>query len=577
MGVVAPECPLHSRDEIGGAAQDPAVHGAPFGHRARCGTRAPASAVRVANVEGVDVPEHEQLAARLIRAVPAEVHVLFRARAGKEPTHHVSAHPIGRLIEFNGVAPALVHLAAIFGKDESVAEHSLCWLAPNHHRRHGEQRVEPVTELTWEALGNQVCGEPALPVLGIAAIAHRRERNDARVEPRIPNVRDAPHLAAALRTRNAYFIDIWTVRAMTHQGIKASNGALLKLRARPEHLDSAAPFTFVDWQRKTPVALLRDHPVTHVAQPVQLAIVAKRWEPRDVVDNVHDLIAQAPRLLGSGQLLAWLLERGAHADKPLIDEAEGERRRAAPAVRIAVRDLLSSQQAAALLKRSKDEVCNSEPILAAEVVESRKVGTALVNWRNHREAFGDAEGMVLATARRGDVHDAGPLFSANITPRDHAMRGSVGTERLGYGCGSIKRGAIAPSDKLTPLLGIEHLGARGAAAECGDAARCANPHLASVELHQLIREGWIHRGGDVGRNRPRRRCPGQELFAGSINEWETEVGGWVVTIGVPFSHLVLADARAAACAPRHAVAPLVEPAALIAFGKEAPDQIVVLI
>ena len=305
--------------------------------------------------------------------------------------------------------------------------------------------------------------------------------------------------------------------------------------------------------------------------------MAKRWEPRDVVDNVHDLIAQAPRLLGSGQLLAWLLERGAHADKPLIDEAEGERRRAAPAVRIAVRDLLSSQQAAALLKGSKDKIRDSEPILAAEIIESRKVGTALVNWRNHRKAFGDAESMVLATARRGDVHDAGPLFSANITPRDHAMRGSVGTECLGYGCGSIKRGAIAPSDKLTPLLGIEHLGARGTAAECGDAARCANPHLASVELHQLIRESWIHRGGDVGWNRPRRCRPGQELFARSINEWETEVGGGVVTIGIAFGHLVLADASAAACAPRHAVAPLVEPATLIAFGKEAPDQIVVLI
>ena len=40
---------------------------------------------------------------------------------------------------------------------------------------------------------------------------------------------------------------------------------------------------------------------------------------------------------------------------------------------------------------------------------------------------------------------------------------------------------------------------------------------------------------------------------------------------------MLADAGAAPCAPRHAVAPLVEPAAAVAFGEEAPDQIVVLI
>ena len=40
---------------------------------------------------------------------------------------------------------------------------------------------------------------------------------------------------------------------------------------------------------------------------------------------------------------------------------------------------------------------------------------------------------------------------------------------------------------------------------------------------------------------------------------------------------MLADARAASRAPRHAVAPLIEPAATVAFGEEAPDQIVVLI
>ena len=89
-------------------------------------------------MEGVDVPEHEQLAARLIRAVPAEVDVLLRARAGEEPAHHIGAHAIGRLIEFNGIAPTLVHLATIFGKDKAVTEHGLRWLAPNHDRRHGE-------------------------------------------------------------------------------------------------------------------------------------------------------------------------------------------------------------------------------------------------------------------------------------------------------------------------------------------------------------------------------------------------------------------------------------------------------
>ena len=207
-------------------------------------------------MEGVDVPEHEKLAACLVRTVPAEVHVLLGARAGEEPTHHVGAHAIGRLIEFNGVTPALVHLATIFRKDKSVAEDGLRWLAPDHDRRHSEQRVEPVAELARETLRNQICGEPALPVLRVAAIAHRGERDDARVKPRIPNVGDALHLAAALRARDANLINVWAMGAMPRQGVEPCNRAPLKLRARPEHLDSAAPFTFVDRQRKSPIALL---------------------------------------------------------------------------------------------------------------------------------------------------------------------------------------------------------------------------------------------------------------------------------------------------------------------------------
>ena len=182
--------------------------------------------------------------------------VLFRARAGEEPAHHVSAHAIGRLIEFNGVAPALVHLPTIFRKDESVAEHGLRWLTPNHHRRHREQRVEPIAELARKTLRNQVCGEPALPVLRVAAVAHRRQRNNARVEPRIPDVGDALHLAAALGAGDANLINVWTVRAMPRQGIQPCNRAPLKLCARPEHLYGTAPFTFVDWQCESPIALL---------------------------------------------------------------------------------------------------------------------------------------------------------------------------------------------------------------------------------------------------------------------------------------------------------------------------------
>ncbi len=51
----------------------------------------------------------------------------------------------------------------------------------------------------------------------------------------------------------------------------------------------------------------------------------------------------------------------------------------------------------------------------------------------------------------------------------------------------------------------------------------------------------------------------------------------ILAVLVALGHLVLADAGAAARAPRHRVVALVDPAALVALGQEAPDQVVVLV
>jgi serine protease inhibitor ecotin len=34
-------------------------------------------------------------------------------------------------------------------------------------------------------------------------------------------------------------------------------------------------------QRQAPIAFLADHPIMHVAQPIQLALQAERWDPAD--------------------------------------------------------------------------------------------------------------------------------------------------------------------------------------------------------------------------------------------------------------------------------------------------------
>ena len=112
----------------------------------------------------------------------------------------------------------------------------------------------------------------------------------------------------------------------------------------------------VDRQREPPVALLADHPVVHVAQPVELALVAEVGDPADLVDDLHDLVAEAGVDLLLGQRLARLVVERAHADEPLVDEAEDERRPAAPAMRVAVGDGLEPVEAALALEVLDDRV-----------------------------------------------------------------------------------------------------------------------------------------------------------------------------------------------------------------------------
>ena len=91
-----------------------------------------------------------------------------------------------------------------------------------------------------------------------------------------------------------------------------------------------------DGQRQPPVALLADHPVVHVAQPVHLAGMAESGIQLDLVDHIHDLVAQAALFFLRGHLLARFVVQFAHADEPLVHQAEDQLGVAAPADRVAV-------------------------------------------------------------------------------------------------------------------------------------------------------------------------------------------------------------------------------------------------
>ena len=128
---------------------------------------------RVGDEERVHVPQDEQLAARLVGGVPAEQDVVLGPGLREHPAHDVDAHPVGRLVELDRVAPALVHRPPVLAEHEGVAEDRLERLRPLEHRRHREHRVEPVAELAREALGDEVGREPLRPVVGVLAVVER--------------------------------------------------------------------------------------------------------------------------------------------------------------------------------------------------------------------------------------------------------------------------------------------------------------------------------------------------------------------------------------------------------------------
>ena len=115
--------------------------------------------------------------------------------------------------------------------------------------------------------------------------------------------------------------------------IPALDGPLFQLRLRADDVEVAAVVALVDRQREAPVALLRDHPVLHVVEPVDLSLEAEARHPPDLPSDIHHLV---PKLI--------------HRDEPLIHQPPHELRPAAPAEGVAVGVVLNLVEDALLFK-----------------------------------------------------------------------------------------------------------------------------------------------------------------------------------------------------------------------------------
>ncbi len=254
------------------------------------------------------------------------------------------------------------------------------------------------------------------------------------------------------------------MRGVALEILPACDGPLVELVAPTDDLDRAARRAVVDRQRQAPIALLADHPVVHVAEPVELALVAEVRDPADLVDHVHDLVAEAGVDLLGGQRRAWLVVERTHADEPLVDETEDERRPAAPAVRVAVGDRLEPVEAVLALEVLDDRIGDIAHVAARQRAEPVDEDAALVERRDDRQAERLAQLEVLGAAAGGDVDDAGPLVLPDLGPRHDPMLvraiGGIGRaagEGVPDGRQVVERTRVAPADHLAAGDLVEHL------------------------------------------------------------------------------------------------------------------------
>ena len=138
----------------------------------------------------------------------------------------------------------------------------------------------------------------------------------------------------------------------------------------------------------------------------------------------------------------------------------------------------------------------------------------------------------------------------------------------------VERAGVAPADQVGAADLLEDL---ERPVERGLERPLRQPELVVALPDPDVAERRPDGRGHVRGQRPRRRRPDEQRLARPVEQREADRQPGVVAVLVALGHLRLGDAGPAARAPRHRVVALVDPAAPVALGEEAPDQVVVLV
>ena len=263
-----------------------------------------------------------------------------------------------------------------------------------------------------------MCREPFSPEIRVVTVAQGAEADDPGIQPGVADIGDAAHLPAAFLAGDLDFVDEGPMGRMSFEFIPALDGTLFQFVFVADHLVVAAVIADPDGQGQAPVAFLGDHPIMHIPQPIQLAFMTKLRDPADLVDHIHDLVAQGFFFLLSGDLLAWFVIELAHADEPLIHQAEDQFGLAAPAGGVAVGIGFDVVEHAFLFQVFEDRVGDIRDMRAGKPAKPIHKIAFVLNRGQQREVVFFAQLEVLRAAARGDMDDARTFALADFIPQD---------------------------------------------------------------------------------------------------------------------------------------------------------------
>ena len=270
--------------------------------------------------------------------------------------------------------------------------------------------------------------------------------------------------------------------------------------------------------RRAEVPVAGDRPVTGARDPLaELAVL-------DVLRHPVDLLVE----------LAHPVPELRDADEPAGHRLIDQRVAAAPAVRVGVLVARLTEQPALVLQELRQRLVRVEHLQALDIADGREEARAVVDGDDHRDAGGLADALVVLAVGRSLVHDAGAVLGADVVVHEDAPRV---LRAVGLGVR-----VVVPQTVVVHVLQVaaEHgardggLRVRGGlvaevlrvvAEQVGGDEVLAAQHVVlgtAVRVGGTVRAGGHDRVGDlradregqVGRQGPRRRRPGERAHAG---------------------------------------------------------------